>query len=69
MLNLFNKNRVKAGKQAQPNKSSDKKESPLVALKGSWKKLNSMDRKQAYTCGVNVIGYCVLQSTGRFYRI
>jgi len=65
MLNLFNKNRVKAGKQAQPNKSSDKKESPLVALKGSWKKLNSMDRKQAYTWGaVVLVGLVVLMLLG-----
>ena len=57
MFNLFkNKTKVKAGKQTQSaDKPNEKRESPLVALKGSWKKLNSMDRKQAYTWGAIVL--------------
>ncbi len=69
MLNLFKKTKVKQGKQTQPDNQAaaqKKKESPMVALRGVWKKLNSMDRKQAYTWGavglVAVIGLLILLS-------
>ena len=53
MLNFFQKkSKVKAGKPAaQSDKEKKPAVSPLAGLKGGFKKLNSMDRKQAYTWG------------------
>ncbi len=67
MFNLFDKSKVKAGKQTQvpADKVPQKKQSPLAALSGSWSKLNSMNRKQAYTWGaVAVVGLVALLMLG-----
>lgn len=76
MLNLFNKkSQVKAGKvtvsskideNAQGQSKEGKKQVQLIGVTKTWKKLNSMDRKQAYTWGavgiVLVIGLLMLSS-------
>ncbi|MBR3632563.1 MAG: hypothetical protein IKN49_05860 [Elusimicrobiaceae bacterium] len=71
MLKLFQKkSKVKEGKQTQADANAQtqqkKKEAPLAAFGKTWKKLNSMDRKQAYTWGavilVGVIGLLILAS-------
>ena len=60
MLNLFNKSKVRAGKQTNEGKKpaaaagtngQSKKPAPFAALGKTWAKLNKMDRKQAYTWG------------------
>ena len=61
MFNLFNKSKVRAGKQNNEEKKpvaaaagkdgQNKKQSPFAALGKTWAKLNNMDRKQAYTWG------------------
>lgn len=60
MFNLFNKNKVRAGKQNNEEKKpvaaagqtgQNKKPAPFAALGKTWAKLNKMDRKQAYTYG------------------
>lgn len=60
MFNLFNKNKVRAGKQNNEEKKpvaavgqagQNEKQTPLAALSKTWAKLNKMDRKQAYTYG------------------
>lgn len=61
MFNLFNKSKVRAGKQKNEEKKpvaaaagkdgQNKKQSPFAALGKTWAKLNNMDRKQAYTWG------------------
>ena len=61
MFNLFNKSKVRAGKQNNEKKKpvaaaagkdgQNKKQSPFAALGKTWAKLNNMDRKQAYTWG------------------
>ena len=53
-MSLFSKkSQVKVGKQTQvpANKLQIKQQSPFAAIGNAWKKLNSMDRKQAYTWG------------------
>ena len=71
MLKLFQKKpKVKQGKQTQADASAqnkqEKKQAPLAAFGKTWKKLNSMDRKQAYTWGavvlVGVVGLLILAS-------
>lgn len=56
-MSLFSKKpKVKAGKAvAAPSGAAPKRQSPFAALSGGWKKLNSMDRKQAYTWGSVVL--------------
>lgn len=60
MFNLFNKNKVRTGKQNNEEKKpvaavgqtgQNKKPAPFAALGKTWAKLNKMDRKQAYTYG------------------
>ena len=58
MFNLFNKSKVRAGKQtvsgqkpAAGQPAGAKKQAPFAALGKTWAKLNKMDRKQAYTWG------------------
>ena len=59
MFNLFNKSKVRTGKQtvsagqkpAVGQPSGAKKQAPFAALGKTWAKLNKMDRKQAYTWG------------------
>ncbi len=67
MFNLFPKKpKVKLGKKSQMAAEDKKRQSPLAGLAGTWKKLNSMDRKQAYTFGaigiVALIGLMLLGS-------
>ena len=53
-MSLFSKkSQVKVGKQTQvpASKLQIKQQSPFAAIGNAWKKLNSMDRKQAYTWG------------------
>lgn len=60
MFNLFNKSKVRAGKQNNEEKKpaasagkegQNKKQAPFAVLGKTWAKLNKMDRKQAYTWG------------------
>ena len=62
MFNLFNKSKVRAGKQNNEDKKTvaaagtngPKKTSPQTPFASwgkTWAKLNKMDRKQAYTWG------------------
>lgn len=66
MFNLFNKGpKVRAGKQnnepEKPAVAAGKKPLKLGGLSAAFKKLNSMDRKQAYTWGaVAVVGIVAL---------
>ena len=63
MFNLFQKKpKVKVGNSQSPAATQEKKKagSPLAGFVGGFKKLNSMDRKQAYTWGG--IGLVILVS-------
>ena len=71
MLKLFQKSRVKVGKQTQVDatakKDGDKKnKKALAGFSNAFKKLNNMDRKQAYTWGavalVALVGLTLLFS-------
>ena len=78
MFNLFNKNKVRAGKQnnnedkkpagaaaANAAASKAKQQAPFAALGKTWAKLNNMDRKQAYTWGaIAVVVLVVLLTLG-----
>lgn len=80
MFNFFDKNsRVKTGKvtvsskmnpdgASAPAEEKEKKRSPVALVGNTWKKFNSMDRKQAYTWGsvliVTVVGILLLSSLG-----
>lgn len=76
MFNLFNKGpKVRAGKQSQDKENPSASLSSVVGgkkpankfggLGGAWKKLNSMDRKQAYTWGaVAVVALVALLTLG-----
>lgn len=73
MFNLFNKSKVRVGKQSKDEKKTvassaaakAASKSPLQSLSGAWAKLNKMDRKQAYTWGaVAVVGLIALLTLG-----
>ena len=63
-MNLFGKkSQVKVGKQTQvpAEKLQTKQQSPFAAVGNAWNKLNSMNRKQAYTWGaIAVVGVIAL---------